>query len=66
MKQSPEAEMESIAQAASGLQFLLEHNRDNKNAIKAIVEELAKQKNSPLANAVGNALQAELSKHGLI
>jgi hypothetical protein len=65
MNQSPEGELESIAQAASGLQFLLIHSK-NKAAMKAIVEDLANRKNSPLANAVGSALKSEMTKYNMI
>jgi hypothetical protein len=65
MQLSPEGELDSIAQAAKGLQFLFEHNRD-KAAMRAIVDALASRPQSPLANAVGKALQSEFSKYNLI
>jgi len=59
------AEFQAIAQVGHALQFL-EENGGTAVAKSHVVEALANRPNSPIANAVGNALLAEMRKHHMI
>jgi hypothetical protein len=61
---SPEAELDAIAKAAAAMGLAWELG--DRQTIARLVDLLKKRPQSPVANAVGEAMEAVLKKHTMI